>query len=75
MYYKVVKEDCYNGIKNRFSIGQKISDTDISDVKKFFDDNFRTTYEDRKQLKLKYHRLNIFNEKEELYYLILDKIK
>lgn len=75
MYYKVIEEDCYNGIKSRFSIGQRINETDVLEIKKFFENVFRTTYEDRKQLKLKFHRLNMFNEKKELYCLILDKIK
>lgn len=75
MYYTVVEEKAFNGLKNRFSIGQKISDNDVAEVKKFFTDYFNTIYNDRKQLKLRFHKLGTFNEKIELYHLILDKSK
>ena len=75
MYYKVIEEVCSDEIKSKFLIGQIISDKDISDVKEFFDEKYRETYEDRKQLKLQFYKLGIFNERINLYRLILDKLK
>ena len=73
MYYKVVEEKCYNGIKERFTVGQIINDNEVSEVKKEFDENFRDIFEDRKRIKFEFYRLGIFNDREDLYRLILDK--
>ena len=75
MYYKVIEEICSDEIKSKFLIGQIINDKDLSDVKESFDEKFRETYEDRKQFKLRFYKLGIFNERINLYCLILDKLK
>ena len=75
MYYKVIEEICSDEVKSKFLIGQIINDKDLSDLKEFFDKKFRETYEDRKQFKLQFYKLGIFNERINLYRLILDKLK
>ena len=75
MYYKVVEEVCDNGTKSRFLIGQIVNSNDIENVKDSFADNFRDMYEDRLKLKLEFYRLGIFNDRENLYKIVLDKLR
>ena len=75
MYYKVIEEICSDEVKSKFLIGQIITDKNVYDVKESFNEKFRETYEDRKQLKLQFYKLGIFNERINLYHLILDKLK
>lgn len=75
MFYQVVEENCYNGIKPRYSKNQKINDVELSHL---MDDFKNNRYEIRTSMKKKIYEFFDYNwcgEKVELYFLNLNKIK
>ena len=73
MFYKVEKETCGKGIKERYTIGQIIDDIEISKIKSDFNKYIYTIYEDRKNMKLEYYDKSLFNKKELIYSILLNK--
>ena len=75
MYYQVIEEKCYNGIKPRYSKNQRIDDVELSNLMNDFKNN---RYEIRTSIKKKIYEFfnyNWYGEKVKLYFLELNKIK
>lgn len=73
MFYKVEKEICGKGIKERYTVGQIIDDTEIEKIKSDFAQYFYDIYDDRKEIKLEYHDIGLFREKIFIYKINLSK--
>ena len=75
MYYTVVEEKCYEGIKSRYSKNQRIDDVELFNLMNDFN---KYKYEIRNELDKKYYNFydyNLFGKKIELYYLNLNKVR
>ena len=73
MFYKVKKEICGKGIKERYIEGQIINTMEIEKLKQDFNLYRYTFYNSMKELKLEYFLIGRFNQKEFVYSILLEK--
>ena len=73
MFYKVEKETCGKGIKERYTVGQVIDNNEVERIKSDFSQYRYNFYDDRKELKLEFYDLGIFLEKIFIYKIELLK--
>lgn len=73
MFYKVKKETCGKGIKEKYNVGQIIDELEVNKIKNNFNNYFYTYYDTRTELKLEYFSNGIFNQKEFIYSILLEK--
>ena len=74
MFYKVEKEICGKGFKERYNVGQTIDDVEVEKLKLDFSNYIYTIYNDRKETNIKYYKLGIFNKQEFIYQIFLKKM-
>ena len=75
MFYRVNEEDCYNGIKSRFSVNQKITDNDLYYLMSDFKDYKYEIVDSLNNKNFKFFKLDLFRRKEVYYQLYLTKCK
>lgn len=73
MFYKVEKEICSKGFKERYTVGQIIDSNEVLKIKSDFSEYCYNFYEDRKKLKLEFYDLGIFRQKIFIYKIELLK--
>ena len=73
MFYRVEKEECGKGIKERYTKGQVINSTEIEKIKNDFNKYRHTYYEDMNKLLLEYFDYGLFNDEIFIYSIKLSK--
>ena len=73
MFYRVEKEECGKGIKERYSLGQIIDDNELFKLKKSFNKYRYTYFEYINELNMEFHDLDTFNNKIFIYFIKLTK--
>lgn len=73
MFYRVEKEECGKGIKERYTTGQVINLAEIEKIKNDFNKHRHTYYEDMNKLFLEYFDYGLFNDKIFIYSIKLSK--
>lgn len=74
MFYKVIKEECSKGIKERYTVGQIIDTSEISKLKNDFSQYYYDISSSKDELIIKYHDLGIFNNEIFIYSINLSKM-
>ncbi len=74
MTYIVKEEKGYNGTKPRYSVNQKLSDTNITDIKNRFRGKPYDYKDTRISYEMRYYDYDIFMQKFPIYYIYLEKV-
>ena len=71
MFYTVIEEKCAKGMKERYSVGQRISKVDISKLKDDMDEYYYWITESKEQMYLEFYKLGVFRNEVFVYSLKL----
>lgn len=75
MIYTVKRESAYHDTKTQYSIGQKLTDIDIQNIRDRFKNNNYEIKDDKNKMDMKFFDFDLFKQKFLIYDILLEKLK